>query len=86
MPRMWHSFYCSNFSLHGIQEIFEQQISRASITEIKLEALLYLIKWFDSCGGLVMPHPRELFCMMVVWLLVYGGMYIFLCVYIALAT
>ena len=61
IPWMWHSFYCLNFSLHGIQEIFEQQLSCASITETKLQAFLCLIQyneWLNICGGLVMPHPH----------------------------
>ena len=82
---MWRSFYYVNFSLHWIQEIFEQQISHASMTEIKLQVLYFIQynEWLDSCGGLVMPHPRECFCVMVVWLPVWR--YFFVCVYIALA-
>ena len=49
---MWHSFYCLNFSLYEIQEIFEQQISRASITEIKLQALLCSIQYNGTMNGL----------------------------------
>ena len=52
--RTWHSFYCSNFSLHGIQEIFQQQVSCASRTEIKLQVLLCLIQClvqYNEWGG-----------------------------------
>ena len=41
------------------------------MTEIKLQVLCFIQynEWLDSCGELVMPHPRECFCVMVVWLL-----------------
>ena len=87
-PHMWRFFYYVNFSLHcnWIKEIFEQQISHASMTEIQLQVLLCFIQYnesLDSCGRLVMPHPREWFCVMIVWLLVWR--YFCVYTYIALA-